>query len=123
MAPDAHDGDEGRDLAQWLEESGHRRAAVAGGESAEELLRYLESLAGTQLRSRDDIFVWVQHLRASNEEKRAREASRRLLREVTLLLLLAAAIAQYYYWDVSLQVASLEKIYYFVPPAAGGKRL
>ena len=102
------------DLARWMEDSGRRRAAHLS-ESPEALLRYLEELTGAALGSRDDIRQYLDKLKAKEAERRNAQERKRGFREAVLLVLLGAALGHYYYWGVELQIASLQKIFYFVP--------
>src|SRR5262245_23563783 len=103
------------DLAQWLEDSGRRRA-IRVGDSPEELLRYLEQLSGKQLGSREDVLLLYQELTAKAAEDDKTRSRRNLVRETMFVALLALAITQYYFVDVMLQVAALSKTYYFAAP-------
>jgi hypothetical protein len=104
-----------RELTQWLEESGRRRAAGTA-QSAADLLQYLEQLAGRRLASREDILEYLRSLQVDETERALAAGRRRKVREAVFLGLLAVASAQYYYWDVGLQIASLHNVHYFVSP-------
>jgi hypothetical protein len=111
-----------RELTQWLAESGRRRA-LGTPESAADLLSYLEQLAGRTLASREDILQYLRRLQADESERAQADGRRRSRREALFLALLGIAAAQYYFWDVSLQIASMHKVHYFVPPPSGVQRL
>ena len=114
---DDQDDDYNSDLVHWLEDSG-RRPAIRLHESAEERIRYLEELTGRKLASRQDILDYFKELKEREAELQRSEAKRRVVRETFFLGVLALAAAQYYYWDISLQIAALQKVHYFVPVAA-----
>jgi len=111
----------GDELAQWLEDSGRRRA-IRLDESPEALLGLVEKISGTKLRSADDITTYFESLRLKELERRQAETKRRALREGFLVAMLVVSAAQYYYWDVNLQIASLHKVHYFVAPVGSGPR-
>ncbi len=104
------------ELIRWLEDSGRRRA-VRVNESPQALLDYLEELSGAALGSREDIRQYFDKLKAQESERRKAQERKRSLREAVLLVLLGVALGHYYYWVLELQIASLEKVFYFVPPA------
>ena len=112
--------DSGDELAQWLEDSGRRRA-IRLDDSPETLLGMIEEFAGAKLRSADDIATYFERVKLKDVELRRAEASRRKLREGFLVTLLVLSAAQYYFWDVSLQIASLHKVHYFAAPAEPGR--
>lgn len=109
-------------MAQWLEESGRRRG-LRPEEPPAELLAYLEQLAGRKLRSSEDIRAYFLSLQTDEAERRHADERRRVRREAAFLVVLVVAVMQYYYWDVSLQIASLQKVHYFVPTPGGSQRL
>jgi len=111
-----------RELTGWLAESGKRRDAGTAATPAE-LLLYLEQLAGRRFASREDIHDYLRGLQADETERKLVDARRLRQREAAFLGVLALAAAQYYYWDVSLQIASMPKVHYFVAPAANLQRL
>lgn len=121
VTADLQGEDYDREMAQWLEESGRRRG-VRPAEPPAELLAYLEQLAGRKLRSREDIRAYFLSLRTEEAERRHADERRRVRREAVFLVVLVAAAMQYYYWDVSLQIASLQKTHYFVPAPSGNQR-
>lgn len=122
MTAELQGEDYDREMAQWLEESGRRRGARKE-EPPAELLAYLEQLAARKLRSREDIRAYFYSLQADEAERRHADQRRRVRREGVFLVVLVAAAMQYYYWDVSLQIASLQKVHYFVPAPGGSHRL
>ena len=105
------------DMARWLEDSGRRRA-IRLDESPEELIKYLEGLTGRKLTSREDILGYFKDLKAQDVERERVATKHRIVRETFFVSLLALSAAQYYYWDVSLQIATLQKVRYFVPEPA-----
>jgi len=111
----------GDEMAQWLEDSGRRRA-IRLDESPEALLGLVEKISGAKLRSADDITTYFERLRLQEAERQQAETKRRALREGFLVAMLIVSAAQYYYWDVSLQIASLHKVHYFVAPLGSGPR-
>lgn len=115
-----HD-DHDRDIAQWLLESG-RRPAPKPDESPEELLSYLEKLADTRLRTRQDVLEYFEGLNAREPRERLKAERARATREYVLITLLGVAVAQYYFLDVGLQIASMQRMFYFVPVAADHQR-
>jgi len=109
------------ELAHWLEDSG-RRQAIRLDESPEALLGLIEKISGAKLRSADDITTYFERLKLQEVERQQAETKRRAIREGFLVAMLVASAAQYYYWDVSLQIASLHKVHYFVAPLGSGPR-
>lgn len=111
------------ELAQWLQDSGRRRA-ICLKESPEELLKYLEELTGEKLSSREHILAYFGKLRIQKTERLASQEKRRSAREIVLVTLLALALAQFYFWDVNLQIALAKTMHFFVPapPQAPGKQ-
>lgn len=107
------------DLTRWLQDSGRRRA-IRPKESPEELLTYLEELTGASLSARADIRDHFRRAHREEAERRRAIEKRRILREAVLVTLLGLALAQYYYWDVELQVAAMQKNYYFVRATTKG---
>ena len=77
---------------------------------AELLLRHVEQHAGQALRTRASIDAYFA---ASASD--APPPNRSLLREASLVLFLAVAMLQYYYVEVSLEIASLNRVTVFVP--------
>jgi hypothetical protein len=120
-----HVKDPSEDLAQWLSDAGRRTwrsAAVAetslgdrARESSGDLFRYLEELAGRELRSRDDIRRYVGELSAPDPEANRTHRRQRLVKDTVLLLCLLTAYIQYNFLDVNLQIARLPSIVIFVP--------
>ena len=84
-----------------------------GVDAAETLLQHLEQRAGRPLRSRPAIDAYFAEQATAADA--ARPSGRSLLRETLLVLFLVAAALQYYYIDVSLEIASLNRITVFVP--------
>jgi len=76
-------------------------------------LRRIEAHAGRPLRTGDAVDAYFKELSKSRRETPA--AGRSLLRETVLVLFLLIAVLQYYYMDVSLQIASLNRVTVFVP--------
>ena len=114
---DHEESDHPLDLASWLQAAGQRRvpAPDAAVESSDDILAYLESLTGRQLRSRSAVDLLIKAF-ADDEAKRLRKAKIRAARRHVLLLALAvASFLHYYYWDVSLQIAALPEMKVFVP--------
>ena len=105
--------DVSRELAQWLQEVGHRLPAAMRArshESPEEVLRYLSELAGRPLRTREDITLYLEGL---HRERLAAEQSltrRRIWREAAILTLVVAAYLQFYFWDVLIQIERLPTV-------------
>ena len=99
-----------------MQDSG-RRPAINLNESPEELLKYLEELAGAKLRARKDILEYCKELKAQESERRKAGKKKRTRREAVLLVVLGLALGQYYYFGVHLQIEALQKTYYFVPAA------
>jgi hypothetical protein len=123
MAAETNEGEDyDRELAQWLGESGRRRAIRLDASPAE-LLAFLERLAGRTLTSREDIVEYLRSLQADEAERAFAQGRRRKLRELLFVGLLVVSAAQYYYWDVSLQIAAMHKVHYFVPAPSGVQRL
>lgn len=87
--------------------------AAAHADAAEQLLRRIEAHAGRPLRTGDAVDAYFKELSKSRRETPA--AGRSLLRETVLVLFLLIAVLQYYYMDVSLQIASLNRVTVFVP--------
>lgn len=87
--------------------------AAADADAAEQLLRRVEAHAGRPLRTGDAVDAYFKELSKSRRETPA--AGRSLLRETVLVLFLLIAVLQYYYMDVSLQIASLNRVTVFVP--------
>lgn len=86
---------------------------------AELLLRHLEQHAGQALRTRASIDAYF-----ADSARSASEASlpkRSLVREAALVLFLAVAVLQYYYVEVSLEIASLNRVTVFVPVEQASK--
>jgi hypothetical protein len=114
------DDDEGN-LARWLKEVGHRRLRSSNDadqvprESGEDLIRHLEELTGRKLASRDDIDRLLKDLCEADAEAARRVTRRRLVRETVLLVCLLVAYLHYQYWDVSLQIAAIPRVQFFVP--------
>lgn len=102
-----------RDVAKWLEETGHR-VALHAPESAEELLRYLQSCVGQRLSSRADIDCYLSTLKVQQAERIDTERKQRILRETALLLALLLAVGVNHYLDVRLQIASLPQMLVFL---------
>ena len=105
------------DLAHWLQDSGRRRA-IRLDESPEELLKYLEELTSKRLTSRGDILGYFKELEQDEANRQRAATKRRIVSETILVTLLALAVGHYYVWDVSLQIAALQKNHYFVPVSA-----
>ena len=107
-------------LAAWLAEVG-RRAAPAhilsrrAPESSEDLVRYLEQLAGTELRSREAIRRYIAEVAVQDRNANPVYKRRRFVKETALLVGLLAAYIHYYFWDVNLQIARLPHTLIFVP--------
>jgi hypothetical protein len=120
-----HVRDPSEDLAQWLSDAGRRTwrsAAVAetssgvgARESSGDLFKYLEELAGRELRSREDIRQYVGELSAPDQEASRTHKRQRLVKDTVLLLCLLTAYIQYNFLDVNLQIARLPSIVIFVP--------
>ncbi|MEJ2175438.1 MAG: hypothetical protein P8Y76_11180 [bacterium] len=83
------------------------------GDTPESLVRHLEQHAGESLRTHAAIDAYLAALKnAGADGGRARSS---LLRETALVLFLVVAVLQYYYIDVSLEIASLNRVTVFVP--------
>lgn len=107
-------------LAAWLSEVGRRAAPayIVSGyapEAADDLVKYLEELAGRELRSREDIRRYVAEISAADRHANPVYKRRRFMKETALLFALAAAFIHYYFWDVNLQIARLPSMLIFVP--------
>ncbi len=105
------------ELIRWLEDSGRRRT-VRLNESPEALLQYLEELTGASLGSREDIRQYLSKTKTQESERLKAQDKKRTWREAVLLVLLGLALGHYYYWGLQLEIGSLEKVFYFVPPIA-----
>ena len=70
---------------------------------------------GRRFTSREDINDFLKQIQAEEVEKTRAATRQRIIRETLLLGCLLASFLQYYYWDVSLQIASLQKVHVFVP--------
>lgn len=124
-----HARDPSEDLAEWLTDVGHRawRPAPPSGqdrgtgatETGEDLFRYLEELAGRELRSRDDIRSYLGELSAQGRETSRIHRRRQIVKDTVLLLCLLTAYIQYNFLDVNLQIARLPSTVVFVPVEAG----
>jgi hypothetical protein len=104
------------ELAKWLQESGHRPGAARPREqeSADEILRYLQSRVGQSLRTKEDIDRYLAALKEQQIERARAERRQRLLRETALLLALMVAAGVNHYMDVQLQIASLRPLLVFL---------
>jgi len=89
------------------------QGAAAEPSAADRLLRRIEAHAGRPLRADDAVDAYFNEL--AEPVRDSRSAGRSLLRETVLVLLLLVAVLQYYYIDVSLQIASLNRVTVFVP--------
>ena len=118
-------GGDSEALARWLRDvaRGHRPAPLRSEtasyqrprESSDDLIKYLEALMGRRFTSREDINDFLKQIQAEEDEKTRAATRRRVRRETLLLGCLLASYLHYHYWDVSLQVASLQKVQVFVP--------
>ena len=73
----------------------------------------MEAHAGRPLRSGEAVDAYFKKL--SKPRRESRPAGRSLVRETVLVMFLLVAVLQYYYMDVSLQIASLNRLTVFVP--------
>jgi hypothetical protein len=76
------------------------------------LRAHLERVTGRQIRSREDISLYVNELSARGQEQRAKSHR---IKSALLATLLTIAAAQYYYIDVQLQILSQPALTVFVP--------
>lgn len=84
-------------------------------ESREDLVTYLEELAGKVFETRDDIRGYVDGLMAQARQARRVGRRRQIVRETALLLGLLAAFIQYHFLDINIQIARLPSTLVFVP--------
>jgi hypothetical protein len=122
------------DLTPWLQEVARRPwpasgqvTATAGirGPSSEQLLAYLESLAGRSLRTREAIDAFMSDAAAQRTDAWRARVRRSIARQTAVLGTLTAAFLTFYFLDVNLQIQSLQKSTFLVPhvqPLAHGKR-
>ena len=123
------DKDPSVDLAGWLSDVGRRtwRPVQGPGKSAsdgatvsnEDLVRYLEELAGREFKSREDVRLYVDELTRKDREANQVHRRRRVLKDTVLLLGLLMAFIQYHFLDINLQIARLPSTLVFVPVEAG----
>lgn len=123
------DKDPSVDLAGWLSDVGRRtwRPVQAPGKSAsdrapvsrEDLVSYLEELAGREFRSRADIRLYIDELTRKDREANQVHRRRRVMKDTVLLLGLLTAFIQYHFLDINLQIARLPSTLVFVPVEAG----
>jgi hypothetical protein len=122
------DEDTSKVLAGWLRDVGRRKWRVSrlpgmggcagGAESCEEVIEYLEQLAGRKIRSREDVRRCLGELWAKEREAGRIYRRRQIVKESLMLLCLVTAYIQYYFWDVNLQIARLPSTVIFVPTEA-----
>ena len=105
------------ELAAWLRDVGRRTVTgiAKPAESSDELVHYLEELAGCKFRTRDDIRRYFGELRARQRTVSRIHQRRRVIKETALLLALVTAFIQYHFLDVNLQIARLPSTIVFVP--------
>jgi MoxR-like ATPase len=118
---DAPKKDYSEEMANWLVDLGHRNRVPAAVDpvrpaaSAEDLVRYLETLSGRQFRSHEDVLQLLKDFWQENVEAARAARRQRLIRETLLLGVLAVSYLHNYYWEVRLQIASLPALQVFVP--------
>jgi hypothetical protein len=123
--------DAGEQLAQWLKEAGQRAGGAARAPAGEgddsfnspaSLHRYLEQLAGRQLKSHADVLDYLRQVAGTNPRQYRDQERRRMVREIALLLLLSLSYLHYYYWEVQVEIAKLNSLRIFVPATVPGER-
>jgi hypothetical protein len=119
------DKDPSEDLAAWLKDAGRREWRAPGSsesnasdgatDSSEDLFRYLEELAGRELKTREDVRGYFDELSAKDREASRIHARRQVIKEAALLLGLVTAFIQYHLLDINLQISRLPSTVVFVP--------
>jgi hypothetical protein len=89
--------------------------AAAEFNSPASLHKYVEELAGRQLKTHADVLSYLREVAGNQPHAHAMRERHRMVRELTLLTLLALSYLHFYYWEVQLQIAALNSVRIFVP--------
>ena len=114
-------GDVSEEVTRWSTDlrrqhpAGSTAEAVQSSTSAEDLIRYLETLTGRQYRSRKDVLQLLTDFWREDVEAARIAMRKRVTREALLLGVLAASYLHYYYWEVELKISAIPTIQVFVP--------
>lgn len=79
------------------------------------LHKYVEELAGRQLKTHADVLSYLREVAGSQPQAHAMRERHRMVRELTLLTLLALSYLHFYYWEVQLQIAALNSLRIYAP--------
>jgi hypothetical protein len=85
--------------------------------SREELLQYLDQLAGHSIRTRAELEAYLNELKARGELAQAKPLDRRwaIAKQAVLGVGLLIAVLQYYLIDIYVEILSLQRVQFINP--------
>lgn len=92
--------------------------------SREELLQYLDQLAGRSIRTRGELEAYLNELKASEEPAQPRLLDRRwaVAKHAVLGVGLLIAVLQYYLIDIYVEILSMQRVLFLSPAGSTLRR-
>ena len=92
--------------------------------SREELLQYLDQLAGRSIRTRAELESYLNELKARQEPAQAKSLDRRwaVAKHAVLGVGLLIAVLQYYLIDIYVEIVSMQRVLFLSPAGSALRR-